>query len=147
MEDRTAIDTQNYKENGNVLLNSLHGATSENRESGLDMDNELIRVAKQFESNGYNPYVIPGGGSNVTGALGYVNCAQEIIYQSSEMGKPFDYIVHATGSSELKCFSNGIKITKFWVPLLGIGVRSTSGAGGKGFHLAKMTSKKFVAPR
>ena len=44
LEDRTGIETTNYKLNGNVLLNSLHGATSEHRPSGLDMDQELMRV-------------------------------------------------------------------------------------------------------
>ena len=145
LENRTAIDTQNYKENGNVLLNFLHGATSENRESGVDMDNELIHVAKQFESNGCTPYVIPGGGSNATGALGYANCAQEIIYQSSEMGKSFDYIVHATGSAGTQAgLVAGLKLINSGVPLLGIGVRAPKvEQEEKVFQLAKLTCKKI----
>tara|TARA_B100000674_G_scaffold423925_1_gene376784 strand:+ start:1446 stop:2408 length:963 start_codon:yes stop_codon:yes gene_type:complete len=145
LENRTSIDTQNYKQNGNVLLNSLHGATSETREAGLDMDNELLHLAKRFESNGYKPYVIPGGGSNVTGALGYVNCAQEIIYQSSEMGKSFDYIVHATGSAGTQAgLLVGLKLLNSGVPLLGIGVRAPRvEQEEKVFQLAKMTSKKI----
>ncbi len=145
LEDRTAINTRNYKENGNVLLNLLHGATSETRLSGLNMDDELAYVAKKFESNGYKPYVIPGGGSNVTGALGYVNCAQEIIFQSSEMGKSFDYIVHATGSAGTQAgLLTGLKLLNSGVPLIGIGVRVPRlEQEEKVFQLAKMTCKKI----
>ena len=126
LEDRTGIETTNYKLNGNVLLNSLHGATSEHRPSGLDMDQELMNVSEKFISKGRKTYVIPGGGSNPTGALGYVNCAQEIIYQSSEMGKPFDFIVHATGSAGTQAgLVTGLKLLNSGIPLLGIGVRAS----------------------
>ena len=83
------------------------------------MDNELIRVAKQFESNGYNPYVIPGGGSNVTGALGYANCAQEAV------AKVVRWENHLTISSMLlvhqelkRVLVTGLKLLNSGVPLL-----------------------------
>ena len=145
LEDRTGIETTNYKLNGNVLLNSLHGATSEHRPSGLDMDQELMTVSEKFISKGRKTYVIPGGGSNPTGALGYVNCAQEIIYQSSEMGKPFDFIVHATGSAGTQAgLVAGLKLLNSGIPLLGIGVRASKiDQEEKVFNLAKLTSEKI----
>ena len=145
LEDRTGIETINYKLNGNVLLNSLHGATSEHRPSGLDMDQELINVSEKFISKGRKTYVIPGGGSNPTGALGYVNCAQEIVYQSSEMGKPFDFIVHATGSAGTQAgLVTGLKLLNSGIPLLGIGVRASKiDQEEKVFNLAKLTSEKI----
>ena len=145
LEDRTGIETTNYKLNGNVLLNSLHGATSEHRPSGLDMDLELMNVSEKFISKGRKAYVIPGGGSNPTGALGYVNCAQEIIYQSSEMGKPFDFIVHATGSAGTQAgLVTGLKLLNSGIPLLGIGVRASKiDQEEKVFNLAKLTSEKI----
>ena len=145
LEDRTGIETTNYKLNGNVLLNSLHGATSEHRPSGLDMDLELMNVSEKFISKGRKTYVIPGGGSNPTGALGYVNCAQEIIYQSSEMGKPFDFIVHATGSAGTQAgLVTGLKLLNSGIPLLGIGVRASKiDQEEKVFNLAKLTSEKI----
>ena len=145
LEDRTGIETINYKLNGNVLLNSLHGATSEHRPSGLDMDQELINVSEKFISKGRKTYVIPGGGSNPTGALGYVNCAQEIVYQSSEMRKPFDFIVHATGSAGTQAgLVTGLKLLNSGIPLLGIGVRASKiGQEEKVFNLAKLTSERI----
>ena len=145
LEDRTGIETTNYKLNGNVLLNSLHGATSEHRPSGLDMDQELINVSEKFISKGRKTYVIPGGGSNPTGALGYANCAQEIVYQSSEMGKPFDFIVHATGSAGTQAgLVAGLKLLNSGIPLLGIGVRASKiDQEEKVFNLAKLTSERI----
>ncbi len=145
LEDRTGIKTMNYRENGNVLLNSLHGATSEHRCAGIDMDNELVKVSERFKANGAKTYVIPGGGSNSTGALGYVNCAQEIIYQSSEMGIAFDFIIHATGSAGTQAgLVTGLKLLNSGIPLLGIGVRAPKlEQEKKVFDLAKLTCEKI----
>ena len=41
----------------------------------------------------------PVGGSNPTGALGYVNCAFELLAQANDRSLKIDRIVHATGSS------------------------------------------------
>ena len=39
---------------------------------GTDMNAALAEVAAEVAERGGRPYVIPGGGSNVIGALGYV---------------------------------------------------------------------------
>jgi D-cysteine desulfhydrase len=51
----------------------------------------LVRAGKK-------PYVIPEGGSNATGALGYVAAAEEIAGQLASCGGPFDAIAFACGS-------------------------------------------------
>ena len=99
LEDRTGNTQFNYTENGNVLLDRLHGATVERRAGGSDMQAEMESVAKQLERAGHRPYVIPGGGSNPVGALGYVNAALELVNQSVELGLRIDHLVHATGSA------------------------------------------------
>ena len=99
LEDRTGYTKFNYVENGNVLLDRLHGATVERRAGGSDMQGEMVAVAKQLERAGHRPYVIPGGGSTPVGALGYVNAALELVNQSVELGLRIDHLVHATGSS------------------------------------------------
>ncbi len=43
-------------------------------------------------------YAIPEGGSNALGAFGYIRCAEEIAQEEARSGKPFDYVVCATGS-------------------------------------------------
>ena len=41
---------------------------------------------------GRRPYIIPGGGSNRIGALGYVGCALELVAQANERRIDFDHI-------------------------------------------------------
>jgi L-cysteate sulfo-lyase len=43
------------------------------------MARELDVVAERLRSDGAGPYIIPGGGSNRTGALGYVSCPFELM--------------------------------------------------------------------
>ncbi|SDE54013.1 D-cysteine desulfhydrase [Ruegeria marina] len=125
LEDRTGSNNANYKNNGNVLLDHLHGATTETRPSGLDMNAEMEAVAEKFRAEGRIVYTIPGGGSNPTGALGYVNCAFEMLGQFNDRGLRVDHIVHATGSAGTQAgLITGLKATNANIPLLGIGVRA-----------------------
>ena len=93
LEDRTGSDNANYKNNGNVLLDHLHGATTETRPGGLDMNAEMEAVAERMRAEGRKVYTIPGGGSNATGALGYVNCAFELLGQANDRGLRIDRLV------------------------------------------------------
>ncbi len=52
-------------------------------------------LADSLAAAGERPYLIPEGGSNALGALGYLACAQELLGQ---LGAPPDAIVVATGS-------------------------------------------------
>lgn len=125
LEDRTRFNDNNYKKNGNVLLNHLHGASVEIRQGGLDMTAEMEAAAKTFQAEGRNVYVIPGGGSNPVGALGYVNCALELVNQANEMGLRIDHLTHATGSSGTQAgLITGLRAMNANIPLLGVGVRA-----------------------
>ncbi|MCU0803064.1 MAG: pyridoxal-phosphate dependent enzyme, partial [Rhodobacteraceae bacterium] len=62
LEDRTGSNNPNYNGNGNVLLDHLHGATTEKRAGGLDMQAEMDAVAAGMRKAGRKVYVIPGGG-------------------------------------------------------------------------------------
>ena len=88
-----------YETTGNVLLDKLYGAKIEFRPAGLDMNAACDELADQLRQDGATPYVVPGGGSNRIGALGYVSCALEILTQANDMGLRIDHIVHATGSA------------------------------------------------
>lgn len=87
-----------YEQTGNVFLDRLLGARLHIEEAGRDRMTELTRIAGEVEARGGKPYVIPGGGSNATGALGYVACAQEMLSQANDAGIAIDYVVHPTGS-------------------------------------------------
>ena len=125
LEDRTGYNEPNYRLNGNVLLDVLHGATIEHRGPGLDMNAEMMAVAEDLRAKGRNPYAIVGGGSNPTGALGYVNCALELLGQMADGGLTFDHMVTATGSAGTHAgLIVGLKALNAQLPLLGIGVRA-----------------------
>ena len=53
-------------------------------------------------TEGGKPYVIPGGGSNPVGALGYVDCALELVAQATAMDLRIDHVVHATEDTTFK---------------------------------------------
>jgi D-cysteine desulfhydrase len=89
---------------GNVLLDRMAGAEirlvsrADYAQRGAVMETAAIRLAEQ----GKKPYVVPEGGSNGIGALGYVEAMREVREQLA-MGlgggpSPYDEIVHACGS-------------------------------------------------
>jgi L-cysteate sulfo-lyase len=145
LEDRTGSNDPNYKTNGNVLLDALHGATMETRPGGLDMNAEMEAVAERFRAEGRRVYTIPGGGSNPTGALGYVNCAFELLGQLNDRALAVDHIVHATGSAGTQAgLVTGLKACNAGIPLLGIGVRAPRPRQEENvFALAAKTAEKL----
>ncbi len=82
---------------GNLLLSHLLGATihfaGENRK-GEDID----ALKSELELNGKKCFIIPYGGSNITGALGYVNAVKELKDQLIEQNINIDYIFFASSS-------------------------------------------------
>ena len=145
LEDRVPFQDDDYRENANVLLDQLHGATTETRGPGLDMNAELDQVAARFGAEGRTAYAIPGGGSNTTGALGYVNCALELLFQINDMGLAVDHLVHATGSTGTQAgLVAGLRASGAGIPVLGIGVRAPKDAQeAKVFGLAEAVADKI----
>jgi L-cysteate sulfo-lyase len=125
LEDRTGKTDHDYNESGNVFLDYLHGASVDYRPATPDMNAELANVAAKLKSEGRKPYLIPGGGSNPVGALGYANAAMELVTQANEIGLKIDQVVHATGSAGTQAgLITGLAGTRSGIPLLGIGVRA-----------------------
>jgi L-cysteate sulfo-lyase len=148
LEDRTGSNNQNYNDNGNVLLDHLHGATTSKRSGGLDMQAEMELVAEKLKAEGRKVYLIPGGGSNATGALGYVNCAFELVGQANDRSLKIDHIVTATGSAGTQAgLITGLKAMNANIPLLGIGVRAPKEKQEENvFALAQKTAAKLGCP-
>lgn len=95
------IPNQNevFLKNGNALLMNIMGAEIISINKQDDFTIAMIDVAKKIEKEGGKPYIIPFGGSNVLGALGYVDCIDEIKQQSLELLIDFpEYIFTAIGS-------------------------------------------------
>ena len=101
---RTANPSERPPVVGNLMLDYLVGAEvrfitpAEYRER----DSLMARVADELGRAGGVPYVIPEGGSNGLGALGYVDAMAEVRRQLDEGAcgaiREFDVVVHACGS-------------------------------------------------
>jgi len=125
LEERTGSKAVDYVGNGNVLLDRLFGAEIRFVAGGSDMPVELERTADEVRARGGKPYVIPGGGSNAVGALGYVDCAREIVVQADELDLRVDRIVTATGSAGTHAgLVAGLAVMGADIPVLGVGVRA-----------------------
>jgi len=124
-EKRVEDPTDPYINSGNVLLDRIFGAHIRDVEKGTDMDAAMEDVAEELRSAGKTPYIIPGGGSNRIGALGYVDCALELMSQANSEGIVIDHVVHATGSAGTQAgLIVGLKASYANIPLLGIGVNA-----------------------
>jgi D-cysteine desulfhydrase family pyridoxal phosphate-dependent enzyme len=99
LQDRVAHpDRALYMSSGNVLLDRLTGARLHIVGADADMEAELARVADEVRAGGGRPYVIPLGGSNPIGVLGYVDAAVELERQAAEAGLVIDALAVAAGS-------------------------------------------------
>ena len=129
LEERVSNAQEDYYTNGNVLLDQILGATIETRPGGLDMNHELVAVGERLRAQGEVPYLIPGGGSNPIGALGYVVCALEMIEQAKSMGIKIRQVVHATGSTGTQAgLVVGLQGSGSGIDLLGVSVRAAKEA-------------------
>ncbi len=124
LERRVSETDDDYEENGNVLLDELFGCPRTYVPSGSDVGAACAALADELKVKGARPYVIPGGGSNPVGALGYVACAIELAAQAKEMGINITRVVHGTGSSGTQAgLVAGFAAMRSSVEVFGISVR------------------------
>ena len=91
--------------------------------AGTNMAAAMQQVADDVARAGRKGYVIPGGGSNALGGLGYVACAQELQEQCFQQGLRLDHVVVGSGSSGTHGgLLAGFLGNRFAVPILGVGV-------------------------
>lgn len=99
LEERVG-KSYNRKANGNNFLYNLLDVDDVTVvPGGSDMLKEMKKIAEQVYADGKKPYIIPMGGSNEIGAIGYVACADEINQQLFESSTDIDYIVTPSGSA------------------------------------------------
>jgi D-cysteine desulfhydrase family pyridoxal phosphate-dependent enzyme len=79
---------------GNLMLDRLFGAKIVHVCDRKDRDTILQQTFEQAHKEGKKPYLVPYGGSNATGALGYAFALEEFINQNVHA----DWIVFATSS-------------------------------------------------
>ena len=98
LENPIGTRAENYLTNGNRLLLDLVNTQVEMCDALTQPDVQLEELATRIEAQGYRPYVIPVGGSNALGALGYVESALEIA-QQCEGAVELSSVVVASGSA------------------------------------------------
>ncbi|MBW2304331.1 MAG: D-cysteine desulfhydrase family protein [Deltaproteobacteria bacterium] len=107
---------------GNLLLDRLFGAnvnwcTREQR------DAEMEAVADRLRAEGRRPYVIPVGGSNNVGTVGYVLAMGELVQQLRQHELRVDYVVVASSSGGTQAgLMLGAEIFGFKGKILGISI-------------------------
>jgi L-cysteate sulfo-lyase len=145
LEHRVKTNDTDYLDGGNVLLDHLLGIEIEYRDGGTDMQAAIEDVGARLAAQGAIPYLIPGGGSNPTGALGYANVALELLSQANEMGLTIDRLVHATGSAGTQAgLVAGLVALNSGIRVLGIGVRLPKDRQEANVHrLAEATAEKL----
>lgn len=109
---------------GNFLLFDLLGADSVTvLGHGGDLLGEAETLAQSLRAEGKTPYVIPVGGSNPIGALGYVDCAHEMLAQFADAGLESTSIVTPSGSAGMQAgLIVGLHAAGSDVPVIGINV-------------------------
>lgn len=111
--------------NGNLLLDRVFGATVHYCER-KDRDALLEQTGKDLEAHGQKPYIIPVGGSNSVGSVGYVNAMVELKPQLKQMNMEPDAIVFATSSGGTQAgLTLGARLTQFKGQVLGISIDQT----------------------
>lgn len=114
---------KDYSDNGNVLLDKLLGANLHTLKKNQKSETYTDKLMKKLQDEGKKPYLIPVGGSNPIGALGYVRCASELVQQIKERGIKLDQIVLASGSAGTQAgLLAGLILEKVDIPVLGINV-------------------------
>ncbi len=148
LEHRIETNDRDYLNSGNVLLDRLFDTAIEYRPGGADMNAEAEAKGEALRAAGEKAYVIPGGGSNRVGALGYVSCAQELMQQADEMGLRIDRVVTATGSAGTQAgLVVGLEGNHARVPVLGIGVRMPKDRQEANVHRLAEATADYVGVR
>jgi D-cysteine desulfhydrase len=110
---------------GNNFLFNLLGVESVTVvDLGTDLQAAMEDVAVDLAKHGRKGYIIPGGGSNPLGSLGYVSCFEEMAAQLFDTGLKLDYIVCASGSAGTHAgLLAGAAGTSSDIPIIGVNVR------------------------
>ena len=148
LERRVTNQGADYEAAGNVLLDVMMECSFDFRPEGLDMNAEAEALAEQLRAKGRKPYVIPGGGSNPVGALGYAACAEELVAQADAEGVRIDHIVHATGSAGTQAgLVAGLFAMNAPIPVTGYSVRAPREKQIDNVHALAVRTAELIGAR
>jgi len=127
---------------GNLLLDSLLGANihwcGEQRKG-----EQIPQIAAQLSSEGRRPYVIPFGGSNATGAVGFVAAISEVKKQLAQQGKKVDCIFVPSSSGGTHAgMTVGLDVYDLRTKIMGVGIdRANPGSPAYESELALLANQ------
>jgi D-cysteine desulfhydrase len=124
LEERVA-GSYDAQGGGNNLLFGLLGVEDiQVVAADTDLAGAMQGAADALAKKGRKAYVIPGGGSNALGALGYAACAQELMTQLFEAQLAIDHIILASGSAGTHAgLLAGLVGLTAGIPVTGVSVR------------------------
>lgn len=107
------------KHTGNLILDDRLGAKLHFSRPSENVSEVMTDLATRLSSSGRRPYLIPIGGSNAVGSVGYVAAVQEFRAQSNEA----DHFVVAVGSGgTMAGLEVGVRAFGLSTRILGVGV-------------------------
>jgi len=110
---------------GNLLLDELLGANL-HWSGARSLDDVAAEVMARLRQSGARPYLIPLGGSNGLGALGYTMAMKEALDQLAASGLKIDVMVFASSSAGTQAgLVLGAALRKFSGRVLGISIDSS----------------------
>ncbi|EJD6539308.1 D-cysteine desulfhydrase [Providencia rettgeri] len=112
-----------FLNNGNKLLTDLFNADCYFCDELTDPNTQLQELIEKLNLQG--SYIIPVGGSNVLGSIGYVNCALEIVQQKPKEIE-FAAVIVASGSAGTHAgLAVGLQAFLPHTPVIGVTVSRT----------------------
>jgi D-cysteine desulfhydrase len=146
LEQRVPGSYRKEASGNNFLFDLLGAETQTVVEGGSDLSAAMQGEADKLKALGRKGYVIPGGGSNALGAMGYVVCAREILAQSLDAGLSFSDFVVASGSAGTHAgLLVGFTAANAGVPLTGVNVRRPRAEQEGNVHKLAMEAAAFAS--
>lgn len=103
LEDRVKNMPAGQEQKGNALLDRILGVKIHRFPVGEEenaADDNLDKIAEDLRGQGHTPYAVHLGASHPpVGALGYIDCAREIIEETRAAGLPLKSLVVPSGSA------------------------------------------------
>ncbi|HEV7158585.1 MAG TPA: D-cysteine desulfhydrase [Caulobacteraceae bacterium] len=124
LEERVAGSYDAHGGGNNLLFGLLGVEDIQVVAADTDLAGAMQGAADALAKKGRKAYVIPGGGSNALGALGYAACAQELMTQLFEAQLAIDHIILASGSAGTHAgLLAGLVGLTAGIPVTGVSVR------------------------
>ncbi len=135
---------------GNLLLDQLFGAVI-HWTGDFRKGEKIPEIAESLRAAGRKPYVVPYGGSNTTGAAGFVEAVRELTQQLTQRRESITHIVFASSSGGTQAgLIVGKSLCGWDGKLIGIGIdKGASGDVPFAEHvlqLANATAERLGVP-